>query len=635
MIDRLESLCPVSSLSLWMLPVAGSIPAFAARGRQMDRERPSAVFNLDAIRPSPVESQVVSRPRFAPGLDRLQTGESPRTIVGPTPHQGLGSEASEWTDPVASSLPRPSVGFQPIGQVPSAIKPVVNLRRASLPVLPKVSVPTDRGGRVVGTSGGLVSESATESPHSKFGPGPSPGGGEYDVRIASPGKHGDDGHPSPVDPPDVIQGMAYTVAIDPAEPDSTEVGVEWRLQNETWVYPEVAVKGYGIFTRIDPSMPGGDPDGPYTRFVSQPSSAPNTKVEWQGFEPDDTEYDSSQSEDIDGDGLAETDHFIGTFYWGPEAEGLQTISVSVLWVKYLNNNPTLETINDSDSVTVNVLKPTGTIVELHEGTSGVSESLVGTAQTQYIGDDYRFKGEVLQYPPGTQVNAQFFIDQIQNVGIKWQADAQVPNEGTIGEFTVVQLISTVSTATSENKDSGDQDTFYFRLPKLDANGAQIIAPNGYPMTVPALDTLDTHFPIGAEGATYRQLGQNKAESATAPIGWTLKGYDSPYTGLLNETDAYLPISFDRHDDFTMTLMYTPAATIDGQILGLQAIWVPVAKSVWHWFANANYTAGGNPPWLLGANSGQYVQDTSDPAHTNGNFPPWERNISEASFQVNT
>lgn len=79
-------------------------------------------------------------------------------------------------------------------------------------------------------------------------------------------------------------------------------------------------------------------------------------------------------------------------------------------------------------------------------------------------------------------------------------------------------------------------------------------------------------------------------------------------------------------------MPTPTRTnLDSEILGLQAIWVPVARLIWHWFADANYTAGDNPPWSLGANHSQSVQAISDPAHSNGDFPAWERNFKEGDW----
>ncbi len=174
------------------------------------------------------------------------------------------------------------------------------------------------------------------------------------VEITSPGIHAGD----PTPPPQFAQGQKYTVTAVysniPQDPEGPVV--DWVPIKDVWTYPTGVVKGYGKFLTQN-----SDPDGPHTTFVSVADEAENTKVEVQGFTTDDVDKLHVSA-----------DHFIPSFYFGPNTRGDQTISVTTTFVKHVNGNNTNEQATASDSVTINVVEPTGTIEILETGVAGIS-----------------------------------------------------------------------------------------------------------------------------------------------------------------------------------------------------------------------------------------------------------------------
>ncbi len=367
--------------------------------------------------------------------------------------------------------------------------------------------------------------------------------------------------------PTAVQGSPWSASLFLAQPSSTS----WQILSYTWTFPSGAIKGYGTFqTNTD------DPDGPYTVFAGNPTSASNTKVEVQGFSSDDLT-------NRQGAGINDPDHY-DSFYWGPEAQGLQTISVSA----FCKEGNTGATATETDSATVNVIRPTGSII-LNTG-----------ANPNPSGSYYPAFGQTGVSPVG--LNSQQWLQLDANAirnndatvsgphGIDWLAFVYPSAQGVMisGQFGVVQTVNYTATRIYSSNLYG---TLTSQTAGLLPDGSN----PGY--------TLDTYFPYGGTQA----VGTDSSGSTNV-----LGSSDTPGSPLDGPGNLTTPDSFSRQDYFTMTLLFQPAG----------GIWIPVGQYTWSWGGSAKYSAGS---WGLASGTqsrGSYSASTT--------FPTWSHNVQEVA-----
>ncbi|MBX6316069.1 MAG: hypothetical protein IRY99_24625 [Isosphaeraceae bacterium] len=258
----------------------------------------------------------------------------------------------------------------------------------------------------------------------------SSGGGsnppQLQVRLLGPGLHTYD--PPGTSIPNVIQGSSYSGAsgggaalydISTSPPTRLDDGTtDWQLQNYTWTFPAGAVKGWGKFTQF--SERPGDPQGDFWVFSGDPD--PETASTSYGRVAPFTSDDLEKAPPIESN-----DHVIDTFYWGPTATGVQTVSITATFV----DNATLQTFTGSDSVTFNVVQPAGSIS---------LTAPFGTAGTSTMGAD---GNQWLQLDVNT-LRATFGIPAGSPVGIAWQASITpsiAPIGALSGDFAICQTMS--------------------------------------------------------------------------------------------------------------------------------------------------------------------------------------------------
>lgn len=458
-------------------------------------------------------------------------------------------------------------------------------------------------------------------------PGPTPGGDPLPtVRITSRGKNDDDATATP--PPDVLQGMGYTLQFSgltpqaPENPGGGPPAFEYRIEKYGATYPTGVVKGYGYFAAIS-----GDPDGPHTVFAGGPTGAtnpfddPNRYVRVDSvFTADDRDIGFRQR---DAQGQL-VDRFIDTFYWGPESEGPKSVSVKAYFRKF-EGGVDKGVVTATDTVTLNVLKPTGSITRVHLGTAGLSP-----AQT----DGSRWLALDKGIDQSTTGNNAITLYDRDPIGIRWAASVQLPRNRTEGAFGVVQLI----TMGGERLFAGAAGPvswvpvipLFERLPN--GGSRPLLDPQGRTVALPAEGMLDapsqTTYPDEfLYGNTFKQIGTTRTLSTTAGIGAVLKGSDNPGLSLVDRLGGDA-ISTRYRNDFVNTLLYNPLASPDKSNPQYPAtIWVPVAELTWDWSAAASYSATANPKWTQTAAS-QRADATSRAAQTNGDFPNWEHEGNE-------
>ncbi len=228
--------------------------------------------------------------------------------------------------------------------------------------------------------------------------------------------------------PNYIQGMAYSLnwtdysRDQPSQDPNYFTGYTYDGVQES--FPSGAIKGFGTF-RVENS----DPRGPHTVFNGGPSAADGVNVQAvTSFTDEDT---SVTNPGVPGQ------FDINTFYFGPEAQGVQNIGVDLKFKKYIAGKFQGE-VTIGDTVQVNVLKPSGQITVTAKGTPGVSgiQGGVGGSQVLQLSKSWdTIKGS----SPNTST-----VDKVDlpNPGIRWDASVTLPNNQTTGSFGIFQTVST-------------------------------------------------------------------------------------------------------------------------------------------------------------------------------------------------
>ncbi len=339
----------------------------------------------------------------------------------------------------------------------------------------------------------------------------------------------------------------------------------YNILEYTWSFPSGAVKGYGTFqTKND------DPTGSYTIFTSDPTSASNTKVEVQGFSSDDLKS-------LEGSGIP--DHHTDSFYWGPEATGNQTVSISAI----VEDTTTHARMTLNDSATNNVVQPQGKI-EAALGRAGLSTGTANYNKSPYIGIDNRGSHSMNMFGTDTFTGNTLGID-----GSATFFKSSLP-AGVSGQFAVVQTMTT--------RDSETYDGAF----TVDTQSRQYTLKDG---TLPNGPSLDGVFP-------YSEIGTAPNTLKLDPVVFF---NDNPASPLSDFPNFSTPLSRSRSDSFTDTLMFNPGG-----------IWVPVGSITWQWSASANYVYNTTTLTWVQAGASQSPTPTYVQASGNGDFPVWSHNI---------
>ena len=372
------------------------------------------------------------------------------------------------------------------------------------------------------------------------------------IKITSRGSHTGDGT-TITD----IEGMKYTVGQSVSFPAGNDTNAtKYSLVSINWTYPTSSVKGYGRFSPIPPRNPSGT-----VKFIGDPDAARDTTVTFQTF------TDGDQSKSLLPGGSA---NFIDSFYWGPTAQGLQTISVTAIFNVIVNGVKQAQQFSTGDNVQVNVLRPSGSINVTTFGTPGNG-------------------GKLNQLPRmGLDKNTVAENKVIKNgvLGIQYTANITAASTNGLGAFSTVQTVSL-------------NESFSF----TDKTNNTVNATFGLP---------DLTSPIALDTAS----DQTCLYTAGAPVGNPITADDSP--GVQLRTFGRNDYIY-REDHFETTLVYVPDQS---------GIMIPVGSIQWGWSGNSSYDA--TRGWLPG--TFERWPDTGNPtyvaASSNNDFPTWFVNVNQ-------
>ncbi len=350
------------------------------------------------------------------------------------------------------------------------------------------------------------------------------------IRITSRGSHPGDAIPDPA--PTDVEGMKYTVGQSISMPANNATNAtRYELAPINWTYPVTAVKGYGRFS----ITPNGT-----ERFLGDPTDAANTAVKVvSSFTPGDQSY----SPEMYG-GSA---NFIDSFYWGPEAVGNQTINVTALFNVYIDNVRQAQQYAATDSVQVNVLRPTGSL-SATMGQPGFQPLSPGRPPSYGL-DKGSMYGELgIRGGLVTRVtNGIYGMSSIAMVN-PTVTDSNGNSIPIKGDSVLGQTSQTSSVRSYIDRNTSVQGRTSLTLP----DGSTPIM-------------LDNTFPFGKM--------PNASGTGAVPlrkgVGSVLTKADSPVARLVFRGD---PVSLVRNDSFTTTLYYQPSG----------GIYVPVGNVTWGW-----------------------------------------------------
>ncbi len=582
----LEAICPVSGLAVAMPPTAGpgTGPGGATTGRL---DRPTRLDPM--VSPPATPSSAVPRPIHRAGgrgFGATVAATSPVAMPGvPQSHPVATVEIARYGNAItldsANVRPaRPASG--PAGNsvagggggvgapTPAATQPP-STPPTSTPTSPSVVVPTSMGtSSTLSTGIRPMTREASKAPtsalvatgQSSAAPqqlsGSTPGSSSQSASTSTPpppptlyitGGYGKQTNDPPTTPiPDVMQGSEWFGQPILQGPSANS----YTILKYTWTFPGGAVKGYGTFgvqTTAGVS---------WYVFTGDPTNAENTTVQTMGFTADDLTNDSTP-------GVSDPD-YTNLFYFGPTSTGNQTITCTAT----IQDNTTMATSSLTDSATVNVVIPVGSI------------ALDPTQNSKLAGGFFPAFGTTGVDPSGTelQFDAKYNSGASSPHGIDWMSSVNTTASGVsvAGQFDVVQTMN--YSATRIYKD------FYGTLV---TQRAGLLADGSPPGTV-----LDTSF--GYHGAT--------------PVGTLIRSNDSPGAALFPATYFTTPDSLNRVDSFTLTLIFKPSG----------GIWVPLGQLPWSWSGTAVYAAGA---WTLQSGTqsvGSYSTSTT--------FPSWTHNVTE-------
>jgi len=456
---------------------------------------------------------------------------------------------------------------------------------ASAPTLPADLLPNIRpmtlaaitGSPNSSTQAEAASQQATQSASSSDTSPP-----DLNLNISGYGVHPGDVNPPPI----VLQGSPWS-GMPRLQGNSA---AQYSIIDYTWTFPDGALKGYGTYK---PNI-SGDVFNPvaWLTFAGDPTTAQNTPVSAQGFTPDDLNHNMTP-------GVNDPD-WVDKFYFGPQCIGNQIVTCTATALQ----NGTSNTVQVADSVTLNAVRPTGSIslnpngLEITRG-----DPITGKRTPVYppFGETGVSPYVKAESPSSQRLQRLQFDGNYTNymtlptpVGIAWQASINptatftmnnVPTTtGVAGQFGVIQTLTTTDTRTPV---TGPTQT------------GSLLPDCSNPGTL-----LDERVGVLYGGtATVGQDGAGK------PL--IKEDFDNPATPLENAYTQYT-----RTDKFIMTLMFQPS----GGIL------VPIGTySTWGWNGTANKTGNNNTTWEYvpgGQTPGNYAESTT--------FPTWSHTAGEVS-----
>jgi hypothetical protein len=639
----LEAICPVSSLAT-ALPLAAS-----ALGGESGT--PQARHDQSTRHPA-VNTPIVAAPRTAPkpmpgpGRPNLGVGPvlatasptatpatAPTALVNPVQpgnaitlasanvpvnrpssgtqspptHGGGGAPAQAPVRPMSAPAapgtatvapPPPVLSLPTTGATPAPTSPPTGIRPMTLAATPRVSAfatPTGTAtvndqtfsGSEPGSYSTSTSVSYSNSTSTSVSYSTSTSQEDVHVFISGGGPTGAGGRDGINPPSAVVQGMKWSGSIMLSGGTSGN----YDLVKYKWTFPTGAMKGYGTFTKA--LERDGELASQYESFSGQPTGTDATEVKavgLDGFTADDLEYDATE----------QGDHVISTFYWGPEATGVESVSVTAT----VKNRLTGATQELTDKVNLNVIKPDGQITVQKKGTPGVSDDLsVQHPDVQALQID-KNAGERDQN--GAPLVG---IQYVANVKDPMNTTDQANPTGFGGSFLVTQTInysSTRTTADSNNVAHKWEDGVL-------ANGA-------YPSPRSTLDDLYAGAYVrDPSGAPVARL-ETGSYPNIADVGdqSVLGGNDSPSTPLRGSPTTSF---YTRDDSYVTTLMYTPETQ---DYSSLNSILVPVASLSWSWNAKALYDPN-QAKWVDYGTGSKNIPDASSPTK---DYPQYTHTFNE-------
>ncbi len=397
------------------------------------------------------------------------------------------------------------------------------------------------------------------------------------IKITSRGSHPGDGTTTPTD----VEGQQYTVGQQISMPAGNLTNsTKYDFVGFNYAYPSTAVKGYGRFTTTKNGT---------VRFVGDPDSAINTTVQYlDKF----TVGDQSQSIYFGGNS-----NFVDSFYWGPTAQGTQTIAVTALFNVYINNKLQPQQYSATDSVQISVIKPVGANFNIREfGQPGIGLPGYSGPADARIGNGSIYGSSWLGFDKNTQINLNnngVPVVTNQITGITYIARVDPENLNNLDLALSGRTVVTQTVAVNS-------------IRMYTINGATVtqqfaLLPNGDNPTV-----LDTQFSYNVKGPV--------------SVGSTIQNSDSPGGPLRSPGTS---VSKSTTDSFMTSLLYQPP----------RGIYVPVAYIKWGFTANATYDATAPSNWKPGITS--RTPPTDNPvtiqSSTNADFPTWTHNFTEFNW----
>ncbi|KAI4120405.1 MAG: hypothetical protein LQ347_007095, partial [Umbilicaria vellea] len=293
----------------------------------------------------------------------------------------------------------------------------------------------------------------------------------------------------------------------------------YTIVSSSWGAPTSALSGYGIFT-----------NGNVGTFQGSPSNGTPSPT------------------DIEVGATIFTGNRTLNFYWGPDAQGVQTINVSSV----IKNNSTGSTQTLSDSMTVSVLRPTGVITPIDHGTAGV------------VAGAYGFAGQTLTSSKESATSSPI-------PGFVWTSSissASVQNMG--GVFAVTQTVVTHNIRQYYGVFSGQLYVEQAALTTILKNPGSM---------------LDNFTYAGITSVGVDAQGKDNVQGSPKFPGQPAS--DTPYESMPNNYHSFItPKTYYRSDSFVQTLMYNPSN--DPNSAGTGSIWVPVGSLTWGWGCSATY-----------------------------------------------
>jgi len=395
--------------------------------------------------------------------------------------------------------------------------------------------------------------------------------------------------------PDVFEGSRLSLKYGVTEDNIN--AANYSLESVKWLVPTFSVvKGYGTFMTlpVGPS-PGAVQEpisffagGPTVHLAQDPSLFPLTTADLSATTLD--------------------------CYWGPGAQGRETIMMTATFVKVVNGN-VVDRVSADVFDAFNVIRPTG---------SGAVDTM-GYPNVTAGGID---PDTSLPIPQNLQLG-----DKPRVLGITYHTSVKTDG-GITGSFGNIQTMYSNQYYIGINANNVVEywKNGIFR----DAQGNLMIDPvTGRAIASSAnTEVLDSSRALGSgpynsvfiHGREDASVGLNASPPITnSLVGTTIYVNDSPRTVDIRNLNV-TPQKYTRIDHFFVYVMYNPNPHPD--ILPLSgppdSIWIPVGMMTWRWGMKLEYQ---NNAWVQIDNG---IRGSQDYEENHQYFPTWTRTIQDVS-----